>query len=328
MKHFEINLGKENVKLAGYLHDLSEELKNAAIRPAVLIFPGGGYFTCSDREAEPIALAYMAEGYQTFVLRYSVGKDIPFQESYEDAIAALTYVKENSEKLRVDSEHIALVGFSAGGHLAAAVGTMSMVKPSAMILGYPVILDATGELIGKEIPGLDKAVTEQTPPAFIFSTSNDMIVPIENSLKFAAALNEKDVPFEMHIFSDGPHGLSLAKPLTSNGQKNMVNPSAAKWFEFSISWLKSMWGDFFAEDTDELEMKKNGISINTPVRLLMEETQCSKILEKYIPDIKEMLAANPMSGQFSVIIMNHYSPEIITDEMLKAIERELEQISK
>lgn len=90
----------------------------------------------------------------------------------------------------MDARRIAIAGFSAGGHLAAAVGTMGMDKPSAMILGYPAILFSMGDSIYKEIPGLDEKVTAETPPAFIFSTSNDIIVPVENSLKFAEALDK------------------------------------------------------------------------------------------------------------------------------------------
>lgn len=323
MRYFEKSFEKENVILTGYIHDLSNELKNAEIRPAILIFPGGGYFMCSDREAEPVALAYMAEGYQAFVLRYSVGEKVPFSQSYEDACAALAYLKENSGELHVDARRIAIVGFSAGGHLAAAVGTMGMDKPSAMILGYPAILSSMGDGIYKEIPGLDEKVTSETPPAFIFSTSNDIIVPVENSLKFAEALDKNGVEFELHIFRNGVHGLSLAKPLTSNGERNMVNPAVAEWFTESVRWLKEIWGDFYAENSDELEMKRNGAGIDTPVKLLLQEEGCEAILTQHIPNLRDMLKESPMAREFSLRIMNHYSPEIITDEMLEEIEREL-----
>lgn len=326
MRYFQKTFERENVTLTGYIHDISDELKNAQIRPAVLIFPGGGYYMCSDREAEPVALAYMAEGYQAFVLRYSVGNKVPFSQSYEDACAALAFLKENSGELHVDDKKIAIAGFSAGGHLAAALGTMGKDKPSAMILGYPAILSSMGDGICKEIPGLNEEVTSETPPAFIFSTSNDIIVPVENSLKFAEALDKNGVEFELHIFRKGAHGLSLAKPLTSNGERNMVNPAVAEWFAESVRWLKEIWGDFYAENFDELEMSKNGAGINTPVKLLLQEEGCEEILTKHIPNLRDMLKESPMAGEFSLRIMNHYSPEIITDEMLEEMERKLSEL--
>lgn len=326
MKYFEKNMGKENVTLTGYLHEVSRELKNTDVRPAVLIFPGGGYFMCSDREGEPIALAYMAEGYQAFVLRYSVGGDISFSESFEDGTAALRYLKEHASELHIDPGKIVIAGFSAGGHMAACMGTISEVKPAAMILGYPAILGYMGKVLGKEFPELEDSIAADTPPAFIFSTSTDMIVPVENSLKFAEALDKNNVEFELHIYRNGPHGLSLAKALTSNGQKNMVNLRAAGWFTESIGWLKEIFGDFEAEETDELAMQKSGISIDTPVRMLVKDDECRKILLAFIPDFMEMLRKNPMSGEFSLHIMNQFSPEIITDEMLSEIKIEMEKL--
>lgn len=125
MKYFVEKLTNENVALTGYIHDVSEELSNAKQRPAVLIFPGGGYFNCSDREAEPVALAYLAAGYQAFVLKYSVGKEKTFEQAFFDAKEAFSYLKNHAEELCIRKDKIAVAGFSAGGHLAAALGTMS-----------------------------------------------------------------------------------------------------------------------------------------------------------------------------------------------------------
>lgn len=241
---------------------------------------------CSDREAEPIALAYMAEGYQAFVMRYSVGDTTSFSEAFEDAVNALTYIRENAAELRVDADRIAVVGFSAGGHLAAAVATMAEEKPAAMILGYPVILASAGEMLRKEIPSLEEKVTKSTPPAFIFATSNDMLVPIENSLKLALALGQNKVPFELRIYGDGSHGLSLARTHTSDGRRDMVNETVAEWFGASAKWLKKTWGDFPAEESNELVM----------------------------------------AGTFSLSIMNRFSPEVVTNEMLEEIKAEMEAI--
>lgn len=236
------------VTLTCYRHEPSDELKNAVVRPAILVLPGGGYKMCSDREAEPIALSYMAEGYQAFVLRYTVGDEAIFPRPLADAEWALETILANAKEWSVDAAKVAVIGFSAGGHLAASLGTMGRVRPSALILGYPCITAACSKLLDKPIPGADERVDARTPPTFLFSTQEDAVVPIENSLAFARALNQADVPFEMHIFQKGVHGLSLAKPLTSFGQRRLVDHAFAQWFPMSMDWLHGLWGDFDCAD--------------------------------------------------------------------------------
>lgn len=238
-----LNSNKES-EMTAYLLDSPEEFRNIQKRPAVLIFPGGGYYMTSDREAEPIAMAYLAEGYNAFVLRYSVGKETSFSAALSDAEEALTRIRENTEKWNTDPEKIAVIGFSAGGHLAAALGTMGKDRPNALILGYPCILSSLGDVLAFPVPSLDQEVDERTPPTFVFSTFEDSVVPIENSLSFMKALNDKRIPFESHIFQNGVHGLSLAKPLSSVGVKPLVDQDFAQWFDLSISWLHKVLGDF------------------------------------------------------------------------------------
>ncbi len=244
MKIMAWTLGADDVTLTAYLLDQSNELSNAAARPAILVLPGGGYFFCSDREAEPIALAYAAEGYHAFVLRYTVGEKGIFPKVLEDADAAMAFILENADAFGVDPAKIAAIGFSAGGHLAAMLGTSGKHRPSALILGYPCILASMGELIKKALPSADRHVDGKTPPTFLFSTADDALVPIENTLAFAAALNRSGIPFEAHIFEHGQHGLSLSKPLTSDGKRSLVEPRFAAWFPMSVEWLKGRWNDF------------------------------------------------------------------------------------
>lgn len=233
------------VTLTCYIHDESNELRNANLRPAVLVLPGGGYQFCSDREAEPIALAYMAEGYNTFVLRYTVGLKSLFPTPLHDAQKAMDTIRERSDEWRVNPKKIAVIGFSAGGHLAAALGTIGAgIKPAAMILCYPCITEALGHLLAHPVPGLEHEVDDSTPPTFIFATAADGLVPIEESLAFATALAAAKIPFELHAFQHGAHGLSLAKPLTSNGSAFMSDANAAQWFPLSVAWLKGIVGDF------------------------------------------------------------------------------------
>ena len=174
-------------------------MQNMKVKPAVLILPGGAYKFCSDREAEPIALAYIAKGFNAFILRYSLNEKAAFPTPLDDAKKALSFIRSNADIFFTDPQKIAVIGFSAGGHLAAALSSMSEEKPNACILGYPCILDSTSPILAKPVESVDKYVTRQTPPSFIFAASNDGCVPIINSLKYAEALDKNNVSFEMHI---------------------------------------------------------------------------------------------------------------------------------
>ncbi|MFC7405589.1 alpha/beta hydrolase [Georgenia alba] len=244
MHVFTEAVGDAGARLTGYLQDESDALSNAAVRPAVLVLPGGGYRHVSDREAEPVALAYLAEGFNAFVLRYSVGDEHTFEEALSEAQAALSLIRERSAELRLAPDRIAAVGFSAGGHLASSLGTVSDVKPDALVLGYPVTLAAMGDPMGTAIPGTDEHVTAQTPPTFLFSTADDEVVPIVNSLAFASALARAGVRFELHVYDSGTHGLSLAKPLTADGRSDYVNEPVQGWLALSVAFLHRLWGDF------------------------------------------------------------------------------------
>jgi acetyl esterase/lipase len=237
-------LSNPNVTLTAYLLDSSLEMPNTRIRPAVLICPGGGYRGCSDREAEPIALAFLAQGYQAFILRYSLNENAAFPKPLNDAEAALELIRSQAEKWGVDPTKIAACGFSAGGHLAAALGTMGRLRPNALVLAYPCILDSMSVILPFPIPSLEKMVDQQTPPTFIFSTFADELVPVENALQFAVALDKARIPFELHVFQDGVHGLALANPLTSSGQEKFIDPNAAKWISLCTAWLDNLFGGF------------------------------------------------------------------------------------
>ena len=212
------------------------------------MLPGGGYYGCSDREAEPIALVFLAEGYHAFVLRYSVGELATFPRPLHDAEQALELIRARADEWTVNSDKIAVCGFSAGGHLAAALSTMGRVRPAALILAYPCIQDNLSDSLATPIPSLEKKVDNKTPPTFLFATTADQRVPVENSLHFAAALDRAQVPFEMHIFQDGPNGLALANPVTSAGQQAMVNPNAAKWLGLCTAWLENLFGIFRSDN--------------------------------------------------------------------------------
>jgi acetyl esterase/lipase len=248
MKTMTIPLAKnENVTLTAYLLDAYEEMPNTRLRPAILLCPGGGYRHCSNREAEPVGMAFLAEGYHVFILRYSLNENAAFPKPLQDAEEALGLIRKNAEEWGVIPDKIAACGFSAGGHLAAALGTMGKLRPNALILGYPCILDSMSVILPAPVPSLEKKVDQNTPPAFIFSTADDATVPVQNSLQFASALDAAKIPFELHIFQTGVHGLALAEAQTSCGSQNLVNQDFAKWVDLCTAWLENLFGGFYAE---------------------------------------------------------------------------------
>lgn len=241
-----------NTTLTVYLHEEKPEFHRIDKRPFILVIPGGGYGFCSEREAEPIALKFAAEGYHAGVLRYHVGEHRDFHKALTDAEKSMDLIALLAEKAKIDQTKIAVIGFSAGGHLAAALSTLSDQKPSACILAYPAILSSFAEAMKIQAPSLEMCVTPQTPPTFLFSTFEDNVVPIENSLLYLRALEENNVPFETHIFQKGKHGLSLGNKWSGNSEE-MVDPRFAKWFELCIEWLEIIWVQAAAETTQKIE---------------------------------------------------------------------------
>lgn len=233
-------------------------------RPAVLIFPGGGYRFTSPREAEPIALKFNSAGYHAFVLHYSVAPR-KHPQMLLDASRAMNIIRENADSWKIDDEKIAVCGFSAGGHLAASLGVHwnksflkgfagleeGKNKPNALILCYPVI--CSGEfanvssiihLLGEnsetemlELMALEKQINSDTPECFIWHTFEDTAVPVENSFLFAQGLRRSNIPFELHIYPKGPHGLSLATEETDTNNMGTF-PHVASWMKLCLDWLK------------------------------------------------------------------------------------------
>ncbi len=265
MRHFTEYLSDDrSVRLDAFITEPSPDTPYlGTARPAVIVCPGGGYRNCCDREAEPVALKYAAAGFQAFVLRYTVGKNAVFPTSLIDLGTAIKYVRDNAESLYVLPDQIAVCGFSAGGHLTASLGVYwndeavltacgavgRELRPDLLILGYPVISTSWMENAGdyKRIAGnpddpaiyqklnLHTAVNGDTPPAFITHGVDDETVPVRDTLKFAAALEAHDIPFEMHVFSHGHHGYSTADETTCN--ERWLDPALAQWIPLSIAWL-------------------------------------------------------------------------------------------
>ncbi len=235
--------GAGDVTLTAMIQEPSSEMPNMTRRPAVLVIPGGAYHFCSDREAEPIAMLFLQQGYSAFVLRYSVKEAAAWPNPLRDAENAMRLIRKRSKEWNIDPDRIAAIGFSAGGHLAAALATMSDDRPAALILGYPCILDDMGCIAEFSAPSLDTKVDKKTPPTFIFAASDDACVPIRHSLRFASALDLAGVPFQLHIFDRGGHGFSLATHVVVASQKDRDRMREdRRWMPMCTDWLNRLFG--------------------------------------------------------------------------------------
>lgn len=297
---------RTDVTLTTYLINENGELSHQGNRPAVLICPGGGYMNCSDREAEPVALAFAAMGYHTFVLRYSTyneGENLPpditkplppkkrcqHPAPVHEIGQAMLIIHEHATQWYVDTARIAVCGFSAGAHNAAMYGIYwdkpmmteylntekEKIRPAALILGYTlsdyiyrnasfeqsfggkIFESANIALLGSAHPDEKtcgsvspaRLVSANTPPTFLWATSEDELVPVQHSLRMAHALADHKIPFEIHIFEKGSHGLCLAAQATALSRAQIC-PDAAKWVSLAECWLQKRFALKLPEKSD------------------------------------------------------------------------------
>lgn len=234
-------------------------------RPSIIICPGGGYAGCSDREGEPYAIRFAALGYNAFVLKYSVAPN-RFPTQIREVAATVELIYKNAEKWACDTEKIAIIGSSAGAHLAGHYSVDFDIPEvreyfpesksvNATILCYPVItadekeghIPSFQNLLGR-IPtendkqrfSLENRIRENTPPTFIWHTVTDDIVPVQNSLRYAYSLSKYQVSYELHIYPYGPHGLSTVDRVT-NGDLPQNVLSSRDWLDKAHNWLDTIF---------------------------------------------------------------------------------------
>lgn len=201
----------------------------------MVIFPGGGYWQLMDHEGAGYAEYFSAHGIACFVVSYRLAQHgYKHPAMIEDAYSAIYAIRSRAEEFGVDPGKLGVCGSSAGGHLAATAmlhysryACEVNLRPDFGVLAYPVIMSSGGfkekgtidNLLGEhpapdllEMMACEKQVTPETPPCFIWTTAEDTVVPVENSLAFAAALSRNRVPNELRIYDKGKHGLGLDTP--------------------------------------------------------------------------------------------------------------------
>jgi acetyl esterase/lipase len=231
----------------------------AETRTAVIVAPGGSYhMLASNHEGRQVANWLNAVGVTAFVLKYRLGPRYHHPIELGDAQRAIRLVRSRAADFGIQPDRIGIMGFSAGGHLAATAAThfdsgnpaasdpidRTSAGPNFAILGYPVISmsaayahqgSATNLLGENANPELRRElsnelqVTPQTPPTFLFATSEDTLVPPENSVAFYLALHKAGVPAELHVFEKGPHGVGL----------DLGDPATGEWPALVRNWLRA-----------------------------------------------------------------------------------------
>ena len=233
-------------------------------RPAVLILPGGGYEYVSDREAEPVALRFLSKGYAAFILRYSCGPH-PFPVALREAAMAMKYIRLQAERLSIHPGMVAAIGFSAGGHLCGTLGTLydgaevadigpaAQLRPDALGLCYPVAMSwgrthegsfqnlTFGDQALRSRLSLEKLVKPGMPPAFLWHTRQDDAVPCRNSLILATAMEEAGVPFTLHVYHKGGHGLSVVdETVYPAAEVPQVSGDVPGWADAMLAFFREM----------------------------------------------------------------------------------------
>lgn len=263
-------------KVTAYLHSLINEMPVYREKyPVMIICPGGGYNSCSQREADPVAFEYLSAGFNVFILNYSVKEEAKDLVPLKELSSVIMKIRENADEWNCDGEKITVCGFSAGGHLTASIATLwnhptlletfdnkgGLNKPNAVVLSYAVIsadpaiyhgasikraagiaFEKALDLISPEEKerqmffSLDKQVSKDTCPAFVWHTVEDTVVPVENALRYIMAMQENGISYEAHIFPTGGHGISVC-----TNEVNREDEHNGQWVELSKKWLNKVF---------------------------------------------------------------------------------------
>ncbi len=228
------------VTLTAYIQDNSPEYAKIEKRPAIIVLPGGGYSMCSDREADCIAMAYLHAGFHAFVLRYTLKKKGGWPLPLNDYDETVELIKSSQDKWHIDVNRIGVVGFSAGGHLAAVAATMAKNRPNVAILGYPALKQDIIDACQGGMPYPAEHIDNKTCPCFLFACRDDNIVPIDGMLDFQKELFAQGINFESHIYPYGGHGFATGY---ANITDNKMCKHITDWIKDSVDFIGDVWGE-------------------------------------------------------------------------------------
>ncbi len=280
IEQIKLQEGISDTSLTAYLQEPPLSSMDWMERPAVIICPGGAYLGYSEKETEPVAIKFLSEGYQAFVLKYSIGDTAYFPAPFLDAAKAVMMVREHAKQWGIHPDRISLCGFSTGAHVAATLGAMwqkaelakalnadnNCFKPNALLLGYPVLdLYRFGEsnrehsqemktlidmmfscIFGSADP--DKSdmmkwdvasnITSVYPPTFLWITTEDSFVDVEQSMDFIKRLAAYKVPYEFHVFEKGSHGSSIGSSTAGFSEEAIKKlGNSPQWVALAMRWL-------------------------------------------------------------------------------------------
>lgn len=239
MIHKRIKLFEDKeVYLTTYIHDNFGAYGTENGRGAIIVLPGGAFAFLAPNEGEPVAVTFLQKGFNTFVLEYTVGDDCKYPDVLIECSKAIQVVRDNAESWNIDLHRIALMGFSAGACLAGV---------SATQWNAPEFVNPGASQFPKSCPPqLDMIhyVGEHVCPLFVWHNQKDRYVPVRNALMIAEKMCELKIPVELHLYTGGEHGMSVANELSYRNKEEMrlsrENPNISLWVDMAANWLKSL----------------------------------------------------------------------------------------
>lgn len=263
----------KEVYLTTYIHENIGTYGTENGRPAIIILPGGAFAVLSPFEAEPVALTFMQKGFHTFVLDYTVGDDCCYPDVLIECSKAIKVVRDHAEEWNVDPTRVSLMGFSAGACLAGVSATQwndpqisealgvkaDYIRPDSAVIAYgcwdnsgtiwndPEFINPGASHFPKSCPpqlDMINYVGKHVCPLFIWHNQKDKYVPVRNALMITEKMCELKIPVELHLYTGGEHGMSVANELTYKDASDKAmkegNPNILLWADMASNWLKSL----------------------------------------------------------------------------------------
>jgi acetyl esterase/lipase len=264
MHQEKIALRQGKAYMTTYIHERSQNGQQMPKRPAVIVVPGGAYAVHADEEAEPVALTFLARGYNTFILYYSLKQESAYPHTLLEAAEAVKTVREHAAEWGIDPKQVYIMGFSAGAHTAAMLASQwkssgaadmlgcrpETIRPDRAVLCYGAMnINPQNEDMKQnpELPAIKtcdssftdivQSISRDTVPLFLWHCRYDHMVPAVHSMKVAEKMMEYNRPFELHIFQSGDHMMSVNNRLTDPRGKQ-IDESVSQWVPLCDAWLR------------------------------------------------------------------------------------------